>query len=341
MNPVILLVTYCLAILLASLVGGWIPMLLSLTHRRMQIAISLVGGFMLGVAMFHLLTHALYEVPNVTVRGVALWVMAGMLAMFFLERFFCFHHHDAPVIEEIAAEAAAHDHAHDHEALAEASAANVHIHEHGESCDGGAHDHQHVDHHALGWAGATIGLSVHSVISGVALAAAVAAETFVNDGNAGHAHASHGAASSTWIAGMAVFLVIFLHKPFDSMTIGALMARSKSSKAARHMVNGLFAMAIPLGAVLFYLGITTTGANASTVVGYTLAFSAGTFLCISLSDLLPELQFHHHDRVKLSLALLIGIGLAFAISHFEERFAHAGHEHGAVEQVDDHAGHDH
>ena len=40
-----------------------------------------------------------------------------------------------------------------------------------------------------------------------------------------------------------------------------------------------------------------------------LAFSAGTFLCIALSDLLPELQFHAHDRTKLSLALLAGFAL--------------------------------
>ena len=40
-----------------------------------------------------------------------------------------------------------------------------------------------------------------------------------------------------------------------------------------------------------------------------LAFSAGTFLCIALSDLLPELQFHSHDRLPLSAALLTGFAL--------------------------------
>ena len=44
------------------------------------------------------------------------------------------------------------------------------------------------------------------------------------------------------------------------------------------------------------------------VTSKTLAFSAGTFLCIALSDLLPELQFHAHDRWKLSAALLAGVG---------------------------------
>ncbi len=49
------------------------------------------------------------------------------------------------------------------------------------------------------------------------------------------------------------------------------------------------------------------------MVGCGLAFSAGVFLCISLSDLLPELEFHAHDRVVLSLALIAGIALAYAI----------------------------
>jgi zinc and cadmium transporter len=75
---------------------------------------------------------------------------------------------------------------------------------------------------------------------------------------------------------------------------------------------------IPAGVVLFALG--TGGARSSTssaVTGGALAFSAGTFLCIALSDLLPELQFHSHDRLKLSVALLAGFALTAATAAFE------------------------
>ena len=48
-----------------------------------------------------------------------------------------------------------------------------------------------------------------------------------------------------------------------------------------------------------------------------LAFSAGTFICVASSDLLPELHFHRHDRVKLSIALAAGIALAWLIGLFE------------------------
>ena len=40
------------------------------------------------------------------------------------------------------------------------------------------------------------------------------------------------------------------------------------------------------------------------MLGWALAFSAGTFLCISLGDLLPEVHFHSHDRLWLSVQLI-------------------------------------
>jgi hypothetical protein len=58
MSPVGLLVVYCLLILLASLLGGWVPLLVRLTHRRMELLVSFVSGVMLGVAVLHLLPHA-------------------------------------------------------------------------------------------------------------------------------------------------------------------------------------------------------------------------------------------------------------------------------------------
>ena len=53
-----MLVVYCVLILIASLLGGRVPSLLRLTHRRMELLISLVSGVMLVVALLHLLPHA-------------------------------------------------------------------------------------------------------------------------------------------------------------------------------------------------------------------------------------------------------------------------------------------
>jgi zinc and cadmium transporter len=53
------------------------------------------------------------------------------------------------------------------------------------------------------------------------------------------------------------------------------------------------------------------------LLGYALAFCAGSFLCIASADLLPELQFHSHDRFKLSAALIAGLAVAIIIGQFE------------------------
>ena len=298
MAPTVLLTYYCLLVLAASIVGGMIPLWFQLTHRWMEVAVSFVAGVMLGVGMLHLLPHAVAEAiaaapgapPEEAITRTLWWTLAGMLAMFFIERFLCYHHHEAPAELEAECDGDHHDHAH-------------------------AERHVHTDHvHDITWTGATLGLVLHSVLAGVALAASTQ-------------HGSHDAS----LAGFGTFLVIILHKPFDSMTIGMLMARGGWNLPLRHIVNGLFSLAIPLGVAVFYLGLMpeeseSTGAQ-QTFVAYALAFSAGTFLCISLSDLLPELQFHHHDRVKLSLALVAGLAVAAAALVIEDHTGHIHHGH--------------
>ncbi len=291
----ILLAVYCTLILAASLAGGWIPLAIRLTHRRMQVAVSVVAGVMLGVGLLHLLPHALLEAPD-AFDLVFAWVLAGFLVMFLIERFFCFHHHEASVGDT----AAEHGPGRDHDPAVLFGL-----------------DHGGVGHE-LTWSGAAVGLSLHTVIAGVALAASVEVE-----GRGGHVGA---------MAGLATFLVIFLHKPFDAMTLGTLMAVGGWSMPARHAVNAIFALMIPLGVVLFHLGLGHAhDEGGNRLLACALAFSAGTFLCIAMSDLLPELQFHRHDRIVLSLALILGLSAAWGIGLIET----GGHGH---QQQHDHGG---
>jgi zinc and cadmium transporter len=98
------------------------------------------------------------------------------------------------------------------------------------------------------------------------------------------------------------------------LTIVSLMLRAGVPRPRAHLVNLTFALMIPAGVALYFLGLGRLGqAEASHTSAAALAFSAGTFLCIALSDLLPELQFHSHDRVKLSAALLAGLVLMAAV----------------------------
>jgi zinc and cadmium transporter len=107
-----------------------------------------------------------------------------------------------------------------------------------------------------------------------------------------------------------------------------------------------FAIMCPIGAFLFWFGYRATGGNTSMIVGCSLAFSAGLFLCISLSDLLPEMEFHSHNRVQLTTALIAGIGLAYLIGLVEPEHAHS-HEikeknrQSINGSLNEHADHDH
>jgi zinc and cadmium transporter len=300
-SPLILLCCYCGLILLASLAGGWIPMRIRLTHTRLQVATSFVAGMMLGVAVLHLLPHAWadFDSSDPTVR----WLLGGFLVMFFIQRFFHFHHHDVP--DEAAETSSASDLAPDD-------------HDHCEH----VHDQTlaHKSARQLSWSGAALGLGLHSLIDGIALAASVAAE----------AHGENGKG----LLGLGTFAVIILHKPFDSMAVSTLMAAGGRSRLARHWVNVVFALAIPVGIALFFLGANRFGNENHHFLGAALAFTAGTFLCIAASDLLPELQFHSHDRVKLSVALISGLLLSALIGALETG-SHA-HEHGSAARPEPH-----
>src|SRR5690606_17734338 len=100
MSAHVWLAYYCLAVLLASMAGGMIPVWFRLTHRWMETAVSFVAGIMFGVAMLHLLPHALLSAGEGTsaptlpgILTLMLWFVGGFLAVFFIERFFCYHHH--------------------------------------------------------------------------------------------------------------------------------------------------------------------------------------------------------------------------------------------------------
>lgn len=312
MSVPVLLSIYCLGIVGASLLGGYIPHLVRLTHTRMQTALSFVAGAMLGVGVLHLVPHSFILVGSI---DRTMWfVLAGFLLMFFIERAFHFHHHDAPgdpAEPEAPAHACDHEHhhAHDHDHAHGPGHGHENAHSHGDSH---GHDHAHGATSQIGWGPALFGLGLHSLLDGVALAAGVAAER--------SAHTD-----LPW-AGIAIFLVIALHKPLDSLTLGALMAVAGRSVKHRHFVNVGYALSVPLGALLFQAGLFTFGGSDNIVIGYVLAIAAGTFLCISTSDLLPELQFHSHNRIQLSFAMLAGLALAGGIVFLES----TGHDHNHV-----------
>jgi zinc and cadmium transporter len=303
MQTNLLLLVYCGVVVLASLAGGALPGLVKLTHRRMQLVMSFVGGLMLGVALLHLLPHSLAEQGSVD--RAAGWTLGGLLTMFLLIRVF-------------------HVHAHEHGDTSDVVDEHRHEHDHAGPCDHPRHDHDHTHEsaaagqHPFSWFGLAFGLSLHTLIDGLALGAAVVAE----------ADEEHGFA----LFGLGTFLAVALHKPLDALSITSLMAAGGWSKRAIRLANGAFALMCPLGAIGFVLGVPELFSEQHLAIGCALAFAAGVFLCISLADLLPEVAFHAHDRLRLTLALFLGVALAWGIGFLEPEHSHEAHETHAHEQ---------
>jgi zinc and cadmium transporter len=255
---------FCIAIIIASLLGGAVPLFFKPTHRRMQLAGSFIGGVMAGIATLDLLPEAL---GYGEMRSVMLYALAGFVVIFLLERFLPSHCHE--VSEDSCSDTCGHE-------------------------------------HKLTWIGAFVGLSIHSLFAGIALAAA-------------------------WSAGglpvaLGVFIAIVAHKPFDGLTLVAIMRMAKINNSKSLLVNIIFSLSVPLGVLLFQFW----GEVNANVIAATLAFSAGMFLCISLCDLLPELQFHGHDRIGLTVALILGLAIAWGISSLHSHDEGHIHESNSV-----------
>lgn len=286
---------YGLLVALASFTGGWVLLVMRLTHARLQTAISFVAGLMLGMALLHFIPDAVQQARS---PGEAMhWALAGFLAMFFLQRFLPYHHHDVP---EEAGAADPKDHDEDeapHHHHLHLPVASVHV---GKPAG------------RFSWLGTLLGMSLHSIMGGFALSAAVMAEPGQHAG---------------FLVGLGTALVIIMHKPFDAGAVSTVMAAGGCSRFSRHLINSLFALVTPAGMWLFYLGASRVANMDPVFLGSALAFCAGTFLCIACADLLPELQFHSHDRLKLSVALAAGLGIAVLIGVLESA-SHEHHRHG-------------
>lgn len=297
-NTFVLLTVYSALIVAASLIGGAMPFLIRLSHTRMQTMISFVGGLMLGIGFLQLMPHAVHELHGA--KPAAQWMMVGIVLMFVLLRLFHFHNHEPVVAEPVAKSECGHDHDSGHNAQSADTDETGKKHS-------AAECHQHGHAHGISWMGIAVGLSLHTLIDGIALGASVDAA----------------AASTTFqLAGVGTFLAVLLHKPLDAVSITSLMMHEGWKPRTMKLVNLGFSLMCPVGAALFLLGVRRFAGYQQEILGTALAFSAGVFICISLSDLLPEMEFHSHNKVRLTLALALGIALAWGLSLVD-----AGHLH--------------
>ncbi|MEM1072027.1 MAG: ZIP family metal transporter [Planctomycetota bacterium] len=305
MTPWQIVLTAAPILIGVTLVGAWLQPRLASSHVSAQSLLSFVGGLMIGMALLHLLPHAAVELGSLDSAVVSMLI--GVLVVYLLMRFFHVHGHSPGVA----------------------------------GLDTGTDDgHAHATHVSGPPVRATtlfLGLSLHAIMDGLAIAAAVKLE------------ALHGAR----VPGLGVLIVVLLHKPIDAVALAATMRPASTRRATLAWPYIAYALITPAAAIAALAGFS----GSSLVAGHVMAIAAGAFLCIALADLMPEVQFHSHHRLRLAAALFAGVGVAIVLGFFEGEHAHdvnlAGHahqdhatdhnhqDHDHGHPSDDHIGHDH
>ncbi len=157
-----------------------------------------------------------------------------------------------------------------------------HVHEGGE--DHAHAKNEHPRSREVVSAAVIFGDSIHNFIDGLAIALAWAAGTE---------------------AGIATTLAVFFHEVPQEIGDFGILVHLGYSRAKVFFYNMFSALATPVGATIGYFLLPSIEQYSP----YFLAFAAGSFLYIAISDLLPEL--HHHasrrnDAVHL-FAIVLGV----------------------------------
>ncbi len=154
----------------------------------------------------------------------------------------------------------------------------------------GHHDH----HHASKPATLLLGCVMHSLVDGTSVAAAFTVDVRVG-----------------WVTALAVGLHEIPHRLGDFALL--IHMGLKPLRAA------VLAIAAGLSSLLGWAVVAALGADGSGRVAWLLPVSAGSFLYISLVDLLPELQQEQRPAqvVWQVVCLAFGIALAISLTHIK------------------------
>ncbi len=148
------------------------------------------------------------------------------------------------------------------------------------------------NYHKIGLA-AYVGIGFHSILDGVAI----------------------GAGNMLNIS-MVILLAVTLHKFPAALALSSILVKGGEYSRKKILVSMfIFALATPIGALV---SMNVMGQlNNTDIIGFALGISAGTFLYISIGDLLPTV--HEEDEKKnLNLMLLfVGILVMFLSTGLE------------------------
>lgn len=238
---------------------------------------DLLLSFSAGVMLGAAFLHMLPEAVEGAGPEAVPFVLVGFLVLYLLERFVLVHVCAEPGPNARLSTAGAPLPEEDHRGH-----------------EDGPHDHARADGtgcdvHTMGLA-AWVGMSVHTLVDGFAL----------------------GAASVEANLGALVFLAILAHKVPNSFSLSAILLSEGYSRAKAVAMNAAFALMVPLGVVLYV--ILREVVHVERFSSLALAASAGTFLHLALSDILPDLHRRGTSRWRLSAAMVAGLAVMAALT---------------------------
>jgi ZIP family zinc transporter len=221
---------------------------------QFHLILGFSAGAVIGVALFDLLPEAIGLTSlSYTPFFVLKLTAIGFATYLMLDRFFFLHTHE--------------DHTHEH---------------------GRVHD----DETQRGILGA-IGLSMHSVLDGLAMGFAYQIATF-----------THSYSILTIIT-----IGILAHDFSDGVNTVSMIVRHKGSRTTAWVWLCVDAVAPVIGIIItFFVSVSQTQ------LGLVLAVFAGFFLYIGASDLIPE-SFHEHPVRWTTFSTILGMASLYAVMH--------------------------
>ena len=138
--------------------------------------------------------------------------------------------------------------------------------------------------HQMGGLSAFIALSTHTLIDGIALGTAL---TWGED----------------FALGGLVFLAIMFHKMPAAFSLTSALKADNYSNSTAFTYLVIFNAMVPVGAVLAFVVLYGLPVW---ILGAMLSFSAGTFIHVATSDLLPVIHRQHSGKLLLSSVVVLG-----------------------------------
>lgn len=142
-------------------------------------------------------------------------------------------------------------------------------------------DEEVCDYHTVGFS-AFVGISFHSLLDGMSMGAGFVAKDIV----------------------FMVFLAIVIHKFPSALSLTGILIQGGYKKKKIIQLAVIFALTTPVGAFISFFILKNLN---EVMLAWAIGISAGTFLCIATSDLLPLVHQHNPKKYFNLLSLIIGL----------------------------------